>query len=142
MPAPPHSASTVRPRSPRSPILRQRVGRELIGAIDRGGTGRDFAGREVTDRLAQQIGRLAEVEVERDAGIGSMTHGRDSTGLEVSARSSRVPGCGVRGPMNPISKATASMAAAMNTKTPVVPNRSSVKAMRKAVKMAEKRLHE
>ena len=48
----------------------------------------------------------------------------------------------VRGPIHPITAITISIAAAMNTNTPVVPKFFSTPAMTNEVKIAEKRLQE
>jgi hypothetical protein len=48
----------------------------------------------------------------------------------------------VRGPIRPIASITISIAPAINTNTPVVPKPFSTEAIRNAVKIAEKRLHE
>ena len=48
----------------------------------------------------------------------------------------------VRGPIKPIASMTISIAPAMKTNTPVVPNSFNTEAIKNAVKIAEKRLHE
>ena len=50
------------------------IARELIAAVDLGGTRRDLVLRERMHRLADRIRGLAEVEVEHPVGVGN--HGR------------------------------------------------------------------
>jgi hypothetical protein len=76
----------------------------------------------------------------KKAYLGCADYRFRSTWLYLEIFSSSMPF--VRGPINPIASITISIAHAMNTNTPVVPNRFNTAAIRKAVKMAENRLHE